>query len=271
MNSKTLLLSKWPTHTSNGCISKGVYLNKNEDEVLVKGNIMGWYQPIAEVVSYKIAKLCGVETVEYELEEASKYPNIKVNNFKYVSVCKILPYTIFSLYNYCNSQKDFKVLSSKDYLNLYIERVDDYKCNDLFKMLFVDALVGNIDRHLNNINVFINDKNKLKLATPFDFGESILVGNLNPNIKEDVKSKPFKDYHKNQLKYISEMCKPDKIILPFKNSSIFKEEIKKEISDTLNLLEDDNRKNLILEFLNFRVDNIINEYVKYEENELNWS
>ena len=268
---KNILLSKWSTHTSNGCISKGIYLNENNEKILVKGNILGWYQPISEVISYKIAKLCGIETVKYEIAESNKYPEIKVEDFKYVSICKFLPYNITSLYDFCISQTHFKGITGDDFLYFYIKNVEDCKCNDLFKMFLIDALVGNTDRHLNNINIFINNDNKLKLATPFDFGESLLVGKMKPIINEDVESKPFKNYHKEQLQYINKIANPDKIQIPFKNSSIFKEEIKKEISDTLNLLEDDNRKNLILEFLNFRVDNIINEYVKYEENELNWS
>ena len=99
---------------------------------------------------------------------------------------------------------------------------------ELISMLFIDCLVLNADRHLNNIRL-IKNVDKIKLFPAFDFGDSLLqsdydclindssIGSLTSSIRK-AKCKPFCKSIKSQFKLCQSvgysLKLPSKIQLP---------------------------------------------------------
>jgi hypothetical protein len=87
------------------------------------------------------------------------------------------------------------------------EGISDTK-GDLNKMLVVDYIIGNVDRHFNNFG-YIRDSKTLEykgFAPIYDCGDSFWHNEDINSIKNDVntKSKPFKGKHIDQIKKVSD-------------------------------------------------------------------
>lgn len=101
-----------------------------------------------------------------------------------------------------NSSTDIAILKIKEALNL-----DDKFIENIGKMLLLDALILNEDRHFNNICFVIESNGSLRLTPIFDNGGALLSDTRDyPLITQDfinirnVKSKPFSTRFSNQIK-----------------------------------------------------------------------
>ena len=142
------LQSKWSTHTSSGEISKGIY-SKDNSLFFVKGNTRGNLEPYSEVIDYNIAKLLNIETLEYQLEKSKYFPELEIyNNCKHVSISKYLNINLYQFHDYYN-----RLIGRRDtnYFEWYID--SGLSPEHLYKMLFLDAVICNKDRHLNNFDI----------------------------------------------------------------------------------------------------------------------
>lgn len=143
---------------SGGCLGKGWYC-KDGVEYLVKGNSQkdGFpcFEPYSEVIAYRVAKVLGLDTVEYTLADASLYPGIQVFGINHVSVCeKILLADGEQLLSFGALISLLYRDTPKDYLAAYARLGLSYR--GLYKMLVFDALIGNEDRHLNNWDYIVS-------------------------------------------------------------------------------------------------------------------
>lgn len=208
------LEEKWSTNTSNGIISKGIYKDEEGNEFFVKGNSeAGYLEPYSEVMVYKIAKLLGIETMEYWLEPKTKFPEIKVyGNCEHISVAHKLNLNLYKYSEYISSLP----LTEMDYFKVY--KLTSLSLNHLYKMLLLDAIVGNRDRHLNNFDVYLNKQTGyFENAIILDCGASLLY-----NLKDDELpelgdneigpdyAKPFKKTHTDQMQFLNKEIKEEK-------------------------------------------------------------
>lgn len=200
------LESKWSTHTSSGELSKGIY---SRDNILyfVKGNTKNNREPYSEVLSHKLSKLLNIETLEYWLEDKKYFPEIEVyGECNHVSISKYLNINLYQFYEYYSRLKGKR---DTNYFKWYID--SGLSLNHLYKMLFLDAVIGNKDRHLNNFDIIYNkETNKFSNAIILDCGASLLYNisdielkMLRENQIGPNASKPFKETHTQQLVFLN--------------------------------------------------------------------
>ena len=203
--SKPVLIKKQATKTSRGILSKGWY-KLGSSTVLAKGNTEGNREPFAEVVGSRVAyQMSEGYAVLYNLAFATDFPELKLFNFDYVSICE--KYVAgdseqFSRY------VDFlhgRELQGNAYLD-WVKKQPILFRQRLCQMLFIDAVIGNQDRHLNNWDIEVATGDIL----PFiDFGAGCLgwskLSTLSYRTPEAIspdKAKPFENNHLQQIRHL---------------------------------------------------------------------
>lgn len=206
------LVGKQETAVTLGCLSKAWYANK-DGVYLAKGNMRldkggyGW-EPYSEAIASIVASVLDVPHIPYTLAPAASFPAVKTYGIPVVSICKMEPIP-------AGCQK----ISAITYMEAYHRREINTNFWTMFNalpidktstldMLVIDAIVGNIDRHLNNWEYLLKPNGEVSLVPSFDFGESLLAQQahglrcLSENAIGPDKSKPFKDTHTRQMHLI---------------------------------------------------------------------
>lgn len=179
-------LSRLKTTDNTISSSKGDQLKWNIDNYWYKADRNG-YEGLSEYVISQLLKKSSLNEDEYVLY---KLDQIKYNN-KIINCCKSINFleegskliTLERLYQLNKSESLTSVLSHMD---TYEERLK-YLCDSivnitglnkfgeyLYKMLVIDALFLNEDRHLHNIAVIMYPNGKYDYCPIFDNGASLL-------------------------------------------------------------------------------------------------
>ena len=88
-------------------------------------------------------------------------------------------------------------------LESLIEKLPEYLKSEIYKTLWIDAIVANNDRHLGNFEFhYIKDKG-LKIFPMFDFRRSLWYNFSKPDKWFRDKSRPLRSNHREQIKLIS--------------------------------------------------------------------
>ena len=210
------LISKWTTRSSTGVISKGLYHIQGK-EYIVKGSSRRGKEPLSEYFASKVFALF-MDTVNYSILPADRFPEIKQWDCGFVSVCKKLPYNLTQFYKLLQNLEG----PNRGSLKFLINKMDEYGLDKerLYKLFIIDALVGNQDRHWNNVDVTQCD-NGIQWAPALDFGASLLFNISDEDLilydKENIgpdKSRPIGDTHKDNIKYAQEKLEVPKRVLP---------------------------------------------------------
>lgn len=269
------LKSKWSTHTSTGMVSKGIY-NIDGKEYFVKGNSEeGYFEPYSEVIASRAAKLLNIDLIQYDILPKEYFKEIKVYGLcKHVSICKKINSNLYQFFN------TFKL---RGYRNINTEPLRVYKevglsQEHLWKMLLIDAFVGNQDRHLNNFDIMY-ENNKLINAPILDTGASCLFNKRESELEVysgdkigPDKSKPFKDTHYKQIFLMKRELNIDFNILKDTNKEKFFENLWKECKSVFSELSY-KRVKAIKSYLWQRYDVYIEPYKKKQnkESKLEWN
>lgn len=246
------LINKIETKTSGGILSKAWY-EHNGVKYLIKGNSKNHLEPYSEVIASRIGMMLGIPVEEYFIVKSKDFKEIKgFNGIKHFSACGSYMEGIngqsipAGIYMDSTSNKNIK-----DYWWYYINR-SNLSIDFLYKMIILDAFIGNTDRHLNNWDIIIDDKGNVFNAPLIDNGNSLLAGYSMLELKRNFKlgpdkSKPFSDTHTKQVhllkrdlgerKYINYISRDDLVV-----------EIERLNSDILSILGKE-RKRLILKYL----------------------
>ncbi len=257
------------TKTSYGVISKGIYIIDGE-EYLIKGNSgEGKLEPYSEGLVSVINEILGNYSIPYSIMDKNLFKEVKVyNGCNHVSVCKKHENNLYQYADYLDTRDELR----------YYRVLEDYKdfgfdAIKLRRLFMTDALIGNKDRHLNNISLeYTNDK--INIGPILDCGASLLYdvpenklkiydkNNIGPN-----NSKPFTEFHRNQIKIINESLGEEKIFKSITKDYFISEFIKRG-GDILKLLSK-KRKESIISYLDVRYDKYIMPY-SIEDGKLNW-
>lgn len=227
-SSKLRLKDKWATQSATGCISKGIYIDENKDEWLIKGNLStGSLEPYSEVIASVFIKNLKVPCVEYSLIKADDFKEIKVfKDCKHISICKRLSIDNLIQFGQYVNVKYPKYHDRMQFLKAYIDEGLDL---DYLRMiLYVDAFIGNEDRHFNNLDIYFDDTGMIRNAPLLDFGASLLYNvremdlkiYLDDKIGSD-KSKPFEDTHFKQMEFIEKNIKHNKVFQFINKDDLF--------------------------------------------------
>lgn len=258
------LISKQSTKTSRGVLSKGWYSIDN-NIYLVKGNSNDSVEPLSEYIGSRIAYgLSYGKAVIYSVEKSGLFPDIKAS-FELVSLClkwNQANTVQFSKYVDAIEQKEVK-----DYKVWLLNKATPEMLYDISMLLFIDAIIGNQDRHFNNWDIDIETGN---VAPYIDFGASCLAWNRKDwkdipqrkSITPDI-SKPFAKAHLQQLKIVESFLKRDKQILKIKNPI----EVLEDVMNRGNWISNDYPQyyNAVYYYLSRRIKRICSEFdfIKY--------
>ena len=192
-----------PDNTTNGYLKKRWKIIDGKRCLLKAGSNPFMQQPFNEVIASLVAEKLGISHVPYTLLWDDDTP---------YSVCEdfVTPDTeLVSAWRVMQSmRKDNNTSVYRHYLNcceaLGIAGVRDA----LDRMLVVDYLLVNEDRHQNNFGVIRNANTLVwEGAAPiYDSGTSLWFDTPTPMIRAEaprVTSKPFKTSHEEQIKLVS--------------------------------------------------------------------
>lgn len=188
-------------NASLGGMLKKLWLQFETENYLIKGsNTLHHLEPVHEVLASKICAILNVDHVDYQLMEIK---GKRINQL--VSVCKGIVDSnehIVSAYSLVLGFPEARIKDYPSYINFVVNELGISSANEeIQKMLMLDYIMLNEDRHLNNFGVIRNSDNlKWERICPiYDTGKS-----LNTAINEDYwefsdgEIKPFEGGVDNQ-------------------------------------------------------------------------
>lgn len=192
-----------PDSTSIGNLKKR-WTIINGYRALIKGGSNPFRQePINEVVASKIMDHLNISHVEYTLIYDKGYPYSICNDFVDDN------HELITAYQIQKTTKRYNDESVYQHMVRCLRQLG-YKdaSKELNKMIVIDYLIGNEDRHLNNFG-FLRDVRTLKIVSIspiFDSGSSFGFDKINEEILpfDGMICKPFKSTHLEELKLIDD-------------------------------------------------------------------
>ena len=193
-----------PDNTSDGQLIKKWKISDSK-RVLIKGGSNPYQQePLCEVIASEIAERLGIEHTEYKIIWENDRP---------FSVCKDFITSETELVSAYNIMKNIKKPNDISEYEFYIKCVEELGIKNIRqqteKMLVLDFLICNEDRHYNNFGLMRNAVTlEWKGVAPvFDCGTSLWYNtqeNLIKPISPSISSKPFKKTHNEQIKLVKD-------------------------------------------------------------------
>jgi hypothetical protein len=189
-----------PDNTSEGWLRKK-WLIINGQRVLAKGGSDPWQQePFNEVIASAIMRRLGISHVPYTLICEGNMPLSLCENFLSVETELVAAWRVFHAQKMSDSDSDFShILRCCDLLNIPNVRPG------IEKMLTLDYIIANEDRHYNNFG-FMRHAETLEwlgVAPVFDSGTSLWHNSL--TIGSPRKCQPFQATHDEQLKLVTDL------------------------------------------------------------------
>ncbi len=201
-----------PDNTSDGNLKKRWKIIDGK-RCLVKGGSRPYrQQPFNEVIAAEIMQRLGIDHIQY---------SVLWNNGAPYSVCEDFideNTELIPAWRIYNSQKKRSDMSSYRH---FVKCCEDLGISGvvpfLDRMITVDYIIANEDRHLNNFGALRNAETLewIGMAPIYDSGSSLGYDKLPAEILtgQDITCKPFKNHHEEQLKLVSsfDWFKPEKL------------------------------------------------------------
>lgn len=232
------------------------WLQKDGEIFLLKGTESAFQQePFNEVIASYICQKLGIPHVSYSVTALNDD-----GEKEYFSLCKnfVTKDTEFiSAYDIdCSFQKHNHESNYQHFVNscnlLGIKNFEQ----DLQKMLAVDFIMSNTDRHLHNFG-FLRNSDTLEwigLAPVYDTEKSMFLNKAKPRKSYapiDIEAKPFKNNQAEQFNLLDKKMLKD---LPFEKLS----EAEKQFNNLLkkNIYIDEERRNSLCSLLQSKINSI---------------
>ena len=190
-----------PDNTCDGCLKKRWKIIDGK-RLLVKGGSNPYcQQPFNEVIADKIMDRLGIDHIQYSVIWNKGAPYSVCEDFVDENT-ELIP--AWRIYN--SSKKKNNVSVYNHFVNccenLGINGITPF----LDKMITLDYIIANEDRHLNNFGVLRNAETLewIKIAPIYDSGSSLGYDKVPAQIKlgAEITCKPFKNKHEEQLKLV---------------------------------------------------------------------
>ena len=253
--SKNLNLSS-PDSTSVGNLKKRWKIS-NGKRILIKGGSNPFRQePFNEVVAYFVAKALGIKCVKYSVYSDKDYPYCECEDFINKDEDLVTAYQIMRVDKKTNDESSYSYFVRCSN-SLGIKNVKEI----IDRMLVLDFIIANEDRHLNNFGFIrnVNDLTFNKEAIIYDNGGSFGFDKITDDILafNNISTKPFKEDIKEQLKLVSDFSWID-----IKQLERVKEIIKSKFEEYESKYLDKKRIAAIADSSNKRIDYLINTIQK---------
>lgn len=240
-----------PDNTSDGTLKKRWKII-NGARCLIKGGSNPFHQqPFNEVISAGIMKRLGISHVPYTLTWNQGVPYSVCEDFVTENTELIPAWRIVQTQKKSNSASAYlHFVSCCEALG--IAEVVPF----LDRMMVLDYIIANEDRHLNNFGLlrYAETLEWIGFAPIYDSGSSLGYDKMPSQIRsgKDIKCKPFKSHHEEQLKLVTDFSWIDLDSL---------KDVDRLIANTLssdgaNEYIDENRIDAIIESVCQRIDNL---------------
>ena len=189
-----------PDITTNGCLKKRWEIIDGKQYLVKGGSFPFLQQPINEVVAGIIAGALGINCVKYDMiwnkeELFSVCENFTAKDTEFVSAWAVI--------NSVEENED-DALYDRFIKRCISNGIDDVK-DDINRMLVLDYIIGNEDRHLFNFGIMRNSNTLewIGIAPIFDCGNSLGYNKLNRQIAADCYTQklPFGHIYSEQLDF----------------------------------------------------------------------
>ncbi len=241
-----------PDNTSDGNLKKRWKIINGKRCLLKSGSEPFRQQPFNEVIASKIMERLGINYVSYDIFWNENEPFSVCEDFVTRDTELISAYRILQIRPKENHENEYL-----HYVNICREIGINDIVQALDAMIITDYLIANEDRHFNNFGLLRNaDTLEWIGAAPiFDSGTSLWYNVTEKNIPyTDVKCKPFKKTHSEQLRLVSDLKRFD-----FSRLDGIEDEIKEIMTseNSGNFIEE-SRAEVIAESVRKRIDHIQN-------------
>ena len=235
-----------PDNTSDGCLKKRWKILDGKRVLLKSGSNPFRQQPFNEVIASAVARRLRIPHVEYKLLWDDGVP---------FCVCEDFIDTKTELISAWRIMQSVKRENGVSVYRHYINCCERFGVKDIGpavdKMIVLDYIIANEDRHQNNFGL-IRDPDSLTwlgAAPIFDSGTSLGYDKLAGQILSgrDIECKPFKKRHEDQIKLVTSFDWID-----FDALSGVDEEIR-EILSAAGKFVDDERREAIIESVQGRI------------------
>ena len=191
-----------PDNTSDGNLKKRWKIIDGKRCLIKSGSLPNNQQPFNEVIASKIMNRLGIDHVPYSVTWINDEPYSVCENFVTKDTELISAWRVLQLRTKANHENEYL-----HYVNICRELGIDI-VSSLDKMIVLDYIIANEDRHFNNFGL-LRDANTLEwlgAAPIFDSGTSLWYDRLTSRISiNGVNCKPFKKTHGEQLKLVSSL------------------------------------------------------------------
>lgn len=216
-----------PDNTSDGWLKKKWKIMDGKRYLIKGGSGATQQEPYNEVIASRIMERLKIPHVSYFLAEEEGYPYSVCENF-------ITPDTeLISAWYVMKTEKKSNHVSLYRHYQDCCERMGIPGVEQgLNRMLVLDYIIANEDRHLNNFGVIrkAGTLEYLGAAPVYDSGTSLWFDKPLPMINAGARAvcKPFKNSHEEQIKLVTDFS-----WLEFSNLRGIEEELRELIKDSV--------------------------------------
>jgi hypothetical protein len=196
-----------PDNTSDGWLRKKWIIKEGKRALIKSGSRPYRQEPFNEVMASALCKRMNISHIEYTLVLNQGEPISICDNFINRNTELISAWRIMLTEPIGKNDSRYKHFTSCC-KNLKIENINDY----INKMLALDYIIANTDRHFNNFGV-IRNAESLEWVGPapvFDSGTSLWhdaeTGTDKIGAGNQNKSKPFRSTHREQIKLVNDFA-----------------------------------------------------------------
>jgi len=191
-----------PDNTSDGCLKKRWKI-LNGKRCLIKGGSNPFrQQPFNEVIAAEIMERLGIDYIPYTVMWNEDAPYSVCEDFVTADTELVSAWRIMQ-----TQKKDNSTSVYQHFVNCCNALGAPDVVPSLDRMIVLDYIIANEDRHLNNFGLLRNAETLewLGFAPIFDSGSSLGYDKVAAQIRagRDITCKPFKKHHDEQLKLVS--------------------------------------------------------------------
>lgn len=192
-----------PDNTSDGCLKKRWKIIDGKRCLIKGGSGLQRQQPFNEVIATEIMKRLAIPHVPYTLLWDGNEPYSVCEDFVTADTELISAWRIMQ-----TSKKSNNISVYQHFVNCCKELGAPDVVPALDRMIVLDYLIANEDRHLNNFGLLRNAETLewIGFAPIFDSGSSLGYDKLATDIRSEygIICKPFKKRHEEQIKLVSD-------------------------------------------------------------------
>jgi hypothetical protein len=188
-----------PDNTTNGNLQKRWAVSGGKRILIKSGQGRDFQEPYNEVIASYIMNKAGIDHVQYKIGWENDKPYSICENFVDSSTEFISAARVRNMLKKSNDESDYEHL-----IRIYEKNGLGNARQDIDKMIVLDYIIGNTDRHYNNFGIIRNAETLrwTKPAPIFDSEASLWKGEIRINPLNDIASKPFKRLHSEQIRLV---------------------------------------------------------------------